>query len=229
MLRAKETYPLKEAGGLSKVRQESQAVADTASSPCAAASRTLTWWKKTRDSSISAIWTHDLLAPGHPLLGALVDAVEAEYGDVLTQGVLLEDDRESDDYTLVTLELETPDDQFGSLVTVRLRPGQQPQRVDPAFYTDLAASHLAGTSDEAAVATQAVADAVGSIAPRSARVRAVAHVRGTASAEDAHAWQARCLVIAVSSAATSHQGSRRMFTRAAAGRGVSPTGDGAPE
>ena len=40
----------------------------------------------------------ELLSPGHPLLSALVDIVDADYGDVLTQGVLLEDDRENDDY-----------------------------------------------------------------------------------------------------------------------------------
>ena len=65
----------------------------------------------------------ELVSPGHPLLTSLVDAVNGEYGEALSQGVLLEDDRESDDYTMVTLKLEESDAQPGSLVTLKVQPG----------------------------------------------------------------------------------------------------------
>lgn len=132
----------------------------------------------------------ELLAPGHPLLAALVETVETEYGGALIQGVLLEDDRESEDYTLVTLEVAPDHDQSASLVTVRMRPGREPEAVDPALYTNLASHNSAANTGDVSITRQAVGQATEWMAPRSGQVLAVAHVRGTASSEGAHRWRA---------------------------------------
>ncbi|WP_457188659.1 helicase-related protein [Nocardioides sp. P5_E3] len=132
----------------------------------------------------------ELLAPGHPLLAALVETVEAEYGGALAQGVLLEDDRESEDYTLVTLEVAPDDNQPASLVTVRMRPGREPEAVDPALYTSLAENDTGGTPADVLIAGQAASLAMEWISPRSGEVIAVAQVRGTVSPEEAMKWHA---------------------------------------
>ncbi|GAB2855054.1 helicase-related protein [Nocardioides pacificus] len=132
----------------------------------------------------------ELLSPGHPLLSALVDIVDADFGDVLTQGALLEDDREHDDYSLVTLEFDIADDSLASLVTIKLKAGHELEIVDPALFTSLPPHHPTPTFDDFEAAAQATANALEAVAPRSAKVRAVAHVRGVASLHVAQSWQA---------------------------------------
>ena len=70
------------------------------------------------------------------------------------------------------------------------RLGHELEIVDPALFTSLSAHHPTPTSDDVEAAAQATANALEAVAPRSAKVRAVAHVRGVASLHAAQAWQA---------------------------------------
>lgn len=130
----------------------------------------------------------ELMSPGHPLLSSLVDAVDGEFGDALSQGVLLEDDRESDDYTVVTLEVEAHDDRPKSLLTMKVRPGGEPERVNPALYTSLGAGQTVASSGEVSATNDAIATAQATISSRPVKFVAVAHVLGTATPEASQAW-----------------------------------------
>ncbi|GGM66007.1 hypothetical protein GCM10011608_59110 [Micromonospora sonchi] len=132
------------------------------------------------EGPIMRIEPPELISPGHPLLGALIQAVDREHGDALTQGIVLEDDRENDDYTVLTLV--TPD----SVSTHKIYTNGTKHAVNLALYTDLQVGRP-GAPDEIAAAKKAIA-ALG--APHTdARIAAVAHVRGTADPRTGEAWR----------------------------------------
>ncbi|WP_343898597.1 DEAD/DEAH box helicase [Micromonospora gifhornensis] len=122
----------------------------------------------------------ELISPGHPLLGALIQATDQEHGNALTQGIVLEDDREDDDYTLLTFV--APD----SVSTYKIYADGTQQAANLALYTDLQVDRP-GAPDEVAAAQEAIA----ALEPHltGARVAAVAYVRGTADARTGEAWR----------------------------------------
>jgi superfamily II DNA or RNA helicase len=54
------------------------------------------------DTQVFGVDSPELIAPGHPLLSALVEAVGDEFGSALTQGIMLSDNRSGEDYVLLT-------------------------------------------------------------------------------------------------------------------------------
>ncbi|MET8838060.1 helicase-related protein [Micromonospora sp. NPDC004540] len=132
------------------------------------------------EGPITSVEPPELISPGHPLLGALIQAVDREHGDALTQGIVLEDDRENDDYTVVTLV--APD----SVSTYKIYTSGAEHAVNLALYTDLQVGRP-GAPDEVAAANEAIA-ALGSH-HTDARIAAVAYVRGTADPRTGEAWR----------------------------------------
>jgi superfamily II DNA or RNA helicase len=139
------------------------------------------------EGPVMAVVPPELIAAGHPLLGALVQAVDREFGDALTRGIVLEDDRESDNHTLVTVVTIGSDDRPTSIDTFQVRGDQPPQRVSPAIYTNLEAGPPQGCPADIANAKNAVVTVQGQ--RPEAHVAAIACVRGTATPDTAEAWR----------------------------------------
>lgn len=131
----------------------------------------------------------ELIAPGHPLLAALVDAVDDEYGAALTQGALLEDDREADNYALVSLTHDVFGDLPAELVTLRIRPGHEPERVDAGLYTSLEAVQGTASAGDMTAVAEASERAAAWFGSRTTRIVATAVVRGTATPDTAESWR----------------------------------------
>ena len=64
----------------------------------------------------------ELVSPGHPLLMALFGVVIDEYGQSLTRGVILDDDRSSEPYVVVSVYAPPGDGSEGELITLRVMP-----------------------------------------------------------------------------------------------------------
>jgi superfamily II DNA or RNA helicase len=138
------------------------------------------------DSQFFGVDPPELIAPGHPLLSALVEAVGDEFGSALTQGIVLSDNRSSEDYVLVTVVVSA-DGRPTTIDTYAVFAGGDRLEVSPALYTSLEAGSAAASQDEVAAAEAAMAAAMDDRAD--AEMAAVAYVQGTASRETAQAWR----------------------------------------
>lgn len=137
------------------------------------------------DDHLFAAEPPELIAPGHPLLSALVDAVCDEFGSSLTQGVVLSDNRSSEDYVLVTV-VAAADRNPPTVTTYAVTAGGDRHEVSAGLYTDLEMGAIP-EAHEVAAAEAAVA-ALSDDHP-DCNIAAVAYVRGTASPAAASAWR----------------------------------------
>lgn len=137
------------------------------------------------DSVIFAAEPPELIAPGHPLLSALVDAIGDEFGSSLTQGIMLSDNRSGQDYVLVTV-VAAAEGNPSIVTTYAVTASGDRHEVSPGAYTDM---EMGATpeADEVAAAEQAVTALSDDYPDHD--IAAVAYVRGTASAETASAWR----------------------------------------
>lgn len=132
----------------------------------------------------------EFIAPGHPVLGALVKTVDQTLGKALIEGVMLEDDRASSDYTLVTVLTDTASPEQRALTTYAVTSGAgECTPADPALYTSLGPGTGQPADVDLEAATRAVAAVVAHSGSERAKVVATAHVRGTAAGSTARAWQ----------------------------------------
>jgi hypothetical protein len=120
----------------------------------------------------------ELIAPGHPLMSALVEAVGDELGSTLNEGIVLSDNRSDHDYVLVSAV--SP----GAFDTHAVYPGGDRQKVSPDLYTGLEVD-----STPAAHEVAAAGAAVAEVAANGDEIAAAAYVRGTASPAAAAAWR----------------------------------------
>ncbi|PRC45768.1 helicase, partial [Mycobacterium sp. ITM-2017-0098] len=88
------------------------------------------------DDHIFAADPPELMAPGHPLMSALVAAVGDEFGSSLNQGIVLSDNRSSDDYVVVTV-VATMEGNASRVTTYAVSAGGDRHEVSPGLYTDL--------------------------------------------------------------------------------------------
>lgn len=135
------------------------------------------------DDYVFAVAPPELIAPGHPLLSALVGAVGDEFGETLKQGTILSDNRSDRDYVLVS-ELGVTKGGLAALDTYAVGVEGGRLAVSPALYTSLTVE--SGPASYEIAATEA---AVSDASANGHEVIAVAYVRGTASPADAHAWR----------------------------------------
>ncbi len=138
------------------------------------------------DSQVFGVNTPELIAPGHPLLSALVKAVGDDFGSALDQGIVLSDNRSSDDYVLVTVVVSS-DGRPTEIETYAVFASGDRLKVSPALYTSLEAGSAAASPDEAAAAEAAIAAVM--IDHPDAEMSAVAYVQGSASRDTAQAWR----------------------------------------
>lgn len=136
------------------------------------------------ESYIFAADPPELIAPGHPLVSALVEAVGEEFGSTLRDGIVLSDNRSDEDYVIVSVVGAT-DGSPTAFDTYAVYTGGDRQKVSPGLYTDLEVES-APASHEVAAAEAAVVK----IAENDGEIAAVAFVRGTASPATAAAWRA---------------------------------------
>jgi hypothetical protein len=128
----------------------------------------------------------ELIAPGHPLLSALAKAVGEDFGSALTRGIVLSDNRSSDDYALVSV-VASSNGRPTAFDTYAVFGDGEHLPVSPALYTSLEVSSDTASPGEVD-ATETAIDAV--IGERTGEeIAAVAYVRGTASSEAAQAWR----------------------------------------
>ena len=125
----------------------------------------------------------ELMAPGHPLVSALVGAVGDELGSTLSRGVILCDNRSDHDYVLVSV-VGFADGNPAAFDTHAVYAGGDRQEVSPDLYTGLEVESVPA-AHEVAAAEAAVAEA----AANGGEIAAVAYVRGTASPAAAAAWR----------------------------------------
>lgn len=137
------------------------------------------------DSQVFGVNSPELIAPGHPLLSALVEAVGDEFGSALTRGIVLSDNRSSEDYVLVTV-VASADERPTSFDTYAVFASGDRVEVSPALYTSLDTGSAVAPEAECAVevAVAAVMDN-----RTDAEMAAVAYVQATASDETAQAWR----------------------------------------
>lgn len=138
------------------------------------------------DSQVFGVDTPELIAPGHPLLSALVEAVGDEFGSALTQGNVLSDNRSSEDYVLVTMVVSA-DGRPTAIDTHAVFASGDRLEVSPALYTSIETGAGAASQDQVAAAEAAMAAVMDDRAD--AEMAAVAYVQGTASRETAQAWR----------------------------------------
>ncbi|OBJ57454.1 helicase-related protein [Mycobacterium asiaticum] len=138
------------------------------------------------DTQVFGVDSPELIAPGHPLLSALVEAVGEEFGGALAQGITLCDNRSCEDYVLVTA-IVSADGRPTAIDTFAVFVGGDRCEVSPALYTSLEAGCEAASEVEGAAAEGAVAAVMNDSAD--AEMAAVAYVRGTASRDTAQAWR----------------------------------------
>jgi hypothetical protein len=143
-------------------------------------------FRRSEGPIVSAV-VPELIAPGHPMLNGLVQTVDEAFGHCALLGVLLNDDRASEDYTLVTVMTGGPDGD-AAMQTFAVMEGGNITAVDPALYTSLEGSASRATDLDIHAATQATAVALTHSEGEAATVVAIAHVRGTADAATARAW-----------------------------------------
>lgn len=137
------------------------------------------------DDHIFATDPPEMLAPGHPLLSALTEAVESEFGSSLIQGIVLADKRSHEDYVLVTV-LATTEGKPSTIATYALAAEGDRQKVSTGVYTDLEPA-TAPEAYELAATKAAIAAVIDDHTDYD--IAAVAYVRGTASVETANGWR----------------------------------------
>lgn len=138
------------------------------------------------DSQVFSVDPPELIAPGHPLLSALVQAIGDKYGSALTQGIVLSDNRTDEDYVLVTV-VGSVDGNPTELHTYAMSPGRARQQVCPGLFTGLEVDSMPASTDELAATESAVATVAEDSPDRG--IAALAYVRGTASSAIAGAWR----------------------------------------
>ncbi len=138
------------------------------------------------ESQVFGANSPELIAPGHPLLSALAKAVGEDFGSALTRGIILSDNRSSDDYALVSVVASTSGRPTAFDTYAVFGDGEH-RPVSPALYTSLeVSSHTASPGE--VDATETAVEAVIGERPDD-QVAALAYVRGTASGEAAQAWR----------------------------------------
>lgn len=135
------------------------------------------------ESFIFAADPPELIAPGHPLVSALVEAVSEEMGSTLRDGIVLSDNRSDEDYVIVSV-VDVADGSPTAFGTYAIYTGADRQEVSPALYTDLEVES-APASHEVAAVEAAIVD----ITENGGEIAAVAYVRGKASPTAAAAWR----------------------------------------
>lgn len=141
------------------------------------------------EHSESQIFTADppqLMAPGHPLVSALVGAAGEGFGSTLDQGIILSDKRSDRDYVLVSV-ISLADGSPTAFDTHAVYGGGDRHMVSPDLYTSLEAESVPAPHEVAATEA-AMAEAVAN----GGEIAAVAYVRGTASPATAAAWRTAC-------------------------------------
>ncbi|MBB2989653.1 superfamily II DNA or RNA helicase [Mycolicibacterium iranicum] len=137
------------------------------------------------DSQIFATDPPELIAPGHPLLSALIEAVGGEFESSLSDGIVLSDSRSSDDYVLVTV-VSTSGSAASIVATYAVTPRGDRQEVSSSLYTDLTMAPVPELHEVAAA--ESAASAVSEGRP-DRDITAIAYVRGSASPSVAAAWR----------------------------------------
>ena len=137
------------------------------------------------DSQVFGANNPELIAPGHPLLSALAKAVSEDFGSALPQGIVLSDNRSSDDYALVSVVVSV-DGRPTALETCAVFARGERLAVSPALYTSLEVSSDTASPAELDATEAAIQAVIGERTDE--EVVAVAYVRGTASSEVAQAW-----------------------------------------
>lgn len=125
----------------------------------------------------------ELIAPGHPLVSALVEAVGEEFGSTLRDGNMLLDNRSDEDYVLVSA-VSFVNASPAALDTYAVYSNGERRQVSPALYTSLERAS-APTASEITLTESAIAD----VAKNGQEIAAVAYVRATASPAAAAAWR----------------------------------------
>lgn len=125
----------------------------------------------------------ELIAPGHPLASALVEAVGEEFGSTLRSGIMLLDNRSDEDYVLVSA-VSFVNGSPAALDTYAVYSNGDRRQVSPALYTSLDVGSAPAAS-EISAAESAIAD----VAQDGGEIAAVACVRGTASPATAAVWR----------------------------------------
>jgi SNF2 family DNA or RNA helicase len=128
----------------------------------------------------------ELIAPGHPLVSALAEAIGEALGAVLLQGVVLCDNRSDEDYVLVSV-VGSSGGVATAFETHAVDLGGDRQKVSPDLYTGLEVASEPASHDEVAAAETVVLAAAEDGSNR--EVAAVAYVRGTARPATAEVWR----------------------------------------
>jgi superfamily II DNA or RNA helicase len=138
-----------------------------------------------RSNNAASFATPELMSPGHPLLTALVNTVGATYGHQLPRGVLLEDDRADQNYTLITVLNTQASARPGELATRMISDSGVTEPVNPGLYTDLGPAARAPRGEDEATVDRAL-----ECLTDSEELVAVARVLGTAGQGPAESWRA---------------------------------------
>ncbi|WP_162251488.1 MULTISPECIES: helicase-related protein [unclassified Nocardioides] len=137
-----------------------------------------------RGDDAASFVTPEMMSPGHPLLAALVAAVDTSFGDRLRQGVLLEDDRTDQNYTLLTVLAPATSNRPGELITRKINDTGEIEDANPALFTDLSPATRASRDDDIAAVSQSIEEVT-----LGEGLVAVARVLGTADADVAQSWR----------------------------------------
>lgn len=119
----------------------------------------------------------------------MISVVEERWGQALTQGTLLADDRTDEDYSLVTTFEGSVDETPARLTTYRVRPGEPPTPVSPALYSSLLPGEAASRTRDVSAVMEATERVLQSATAAPPSVVAVAQVRGIASVTEAESWR----------------------------------------
>ncbi|GAA2531015.1 hypothetical protein GCM10010201_33210 [Pilimelia columellifera subsp. columellifera] len=121
----------------------------------------------------------ELVAPGHPLLTALVGVVGNRHGEALRRGVVLMDDRSTTPYLLAAYEAPGHDATTTRLHTVAVAADGAVTTADPAGFTSLAVAEVGQPLPPAAEVDALLAAATRQVGAAEPPV-AVAYVQGGA-------------------------------------------------
>ncbi|MCP9274046.1 DEAD/DEAH box helicase [Mycolicibacterium arenosum] len=126
----------------------------------------------------------ELLAPGHPLVSALAEAIDHDLGSSLKRGIVLCDNRSDKDYVLVST-IDVVDGNPSAFDKYAVDGSGDRLKVSADLFTSLDGAG-APTPGEVAAAEAAVAVTTAN----GGEVAAVAYVRGAADAAGAAEWRA---------------------------------------
>lgn len=128
----------------------------------------------------------ELLAPGHPLVSALTEAVGDELGSSLDRGIVLCDNRSERNYVLMSV-VSVTDGSPTAIDTHAVYAGGDREAVSPGLYTSLEVASQPASHDEVSVTEATVVAIAEDGSDR--EIAAVAYVRGSASPASAEAWR----------------------------------------